>query len=184
MSIYIIPALTIIAAWSAVSIPLYFLFRPKQLQSLWSSMSTEMGQIILKEVNTGDVASKMINPTILSELTPAIETHIDQFLRVKLLEKMPFLATFLGESTLVKLKTGMMEEIELLLPEVMEQYINKSSSSFSPSTLISEKLNKISIDQVENAIKSAIGSKIHTAKCMAVCIGLIIGLIQIAIISL
>lgn len=184
MTIYIIPVLTIAAAWIAVSLPLYLLFRPQQLHSLWNTLSTEMSQIILADVNKDGIAAQMINPAVLSELTPTIETHIDQFLRVKLLEKMPFLATFLGESTLVKLKNGMMEEIDLLLPEVMEQYIERSSLSPDLTAIIREKLSKISIEQVGNAINAALSNKIRMVKWLAVFIGLIVGLIQIAIISL
>jgi uncharacterized membrane protein YheB (UPF0754 family) len=196
MSIYIIPALTILTAWLAVSIPVYFIFNPKKpvnllgiriqglLYSQWDVLGAEISRFISDQLKTNDLSTKLLNPSVLAELQPTIETHIDQFLRVKLLEKMPFLATFLGESTLAKLKIGMMEEIDLLLPEVIDQYINKSSSSFDVSRFITDNINKISIAQAEQSIKAAMSNKIQIAKMVGVFIGLIIGLIQIAIISL
>ncbi len=196
MSIYIIPALTILAAWLAVSIPVYFIFNPKKpinifdirvqglLYSHWHILGTEISKFISAQLKIDDLSSKLLNPSVLAELQPTIETHIDQFLRVKLLEKMPFLSTFLGESTLAKLKIGMMEEIELLLPEVMEQYISKSASSLDTESLIANKISKISIGQAEYTIHKAMRSKILGTKWLAVFIGLIVGLIQIAIISL
>ncbi|RYE22820.1 MAG: hypothetical protein EOP51_12310 [Sphingobacteriales bacterium] len=133
------------------------------------------------EMNAQSVTDKLINPATLAELTPTIETHIDQFLRVKLLEKMPFLSTFLGESTLAKLKVGMMEEIELLLPEVMVQYINKTSAGDDASSLMQEKLQGVDVFQMANTIRVSLSAKITAMKWLVVCIGAIIGLLQLAI---
>lgn len=196
MSIYIIPLLTILTAWLAVSIPIYLIFNPKQpinilgiriqglLYSHWNILSIEVSKFIAEQLKTDNLSSKLLNPSVLAELQPTIETHIDQFLRVKLLEKMPFLSTFLGDSTLAKLKTGMMEEIDLLLPEVVEQYITRSFSSLDVNNLIVSSINKISIAEVEKLVRETISSKIRMAKWLAVFIGLIMGLIQIAMISL
>lgn len=196
MSIYIIPLLTILTAWLAVSVPLSLIFKPKKpvnilgirvqglLYSQWAVIGAEISRFIAGQLKTDDLSIKLLNPSVLTELQPTIETHIDQFLKVKLLEKMPFLSTFLGESTLAKLKIGMMEEIDLLLPEIMEQYISKSASVANIESLIADKISTTSIEKLAYNIHTAVHSKIISAKWLAVLIGLVIGLIQIAIITL
>jgi len=196
MSIYIIPLLTVLTAWLAVSVPLSLIFKPKKpvnilgirvqglLYSQWAVLGAEISRFIAGQLKTHDLSTKLLNPLVLTELQPTIETHIDQFLKVKLLEKMPFLSTFLGESTLAKLKTGMMEEIDLLLPEIMEQYISKSASVTNIESLIADKISTMSIEKLAYTIYTAVHSKIISAKCLAVLTGLVIGLIQIAIIAL
>ena len=184
MNIYLIPVLTIIAAWIAVSLPLYFILLPRQLQSVWKALSTEISKMILAELNTTNVVDKLLNPTALANLSPTIETHIDQFLKVKLLEKMPFLSTFLGESTLAKLKAGMMEEIELLLPEVVEEYISKASSQVNISDFVQEKLNNVDTNKLVKSIRTALSGKIAVMKWTAIIVGAAVGIIQLMLLSI
>lgn len=120
-----------------------FLFREKP------EVAKIIGGIAADRVaNDGDNKLMSIGQDALTELNPIIEQHIDTFLLVKLKEKLPVIATFVGESTMKKLKAGMMEEIELLLPEVIDRYISSLAQSPEIKTKIADVVNNYPDDRL------------------------------------
>ncbi len=94
------------------------IFLKKQQQ-----IAEQLGRLAATELlHFDEIVSKVNDPEELKSLSPTIHKHLDTFLQVKLQEKLPIISTFVGESTLAKIKEAMMEEIELLLPEIISQY--------------------------------------------------------------
>jgi hypothetical protein len=100
-----------------------------------SYINQELGSVL---------SNNMLNsPATFQQLSPTIEKHLDNFLKVKLQRKLPVIATFMGDSTLAKIKEGMMEEIEILLPEVIAQYAGTIQQNDNIQTRINHKLSSI-----------------------------------------
>jgi hypothetical protein len=117
-------------------------------------IATYIGAAVATELkNSGEAfVTSMVGADSLQAVHPMIETHLDSFLRVKLKEKMPVIAAFIGESTIVKLKEGMMEEITLLLPEVIAGYAGKMVAHPEISNYITMRINAVSADTIIHSI--------------------------------
>jgi hypothetical protein len=167
MILYLLPFITAFTSWLAVWSAYMMLVsrsgKKKIVEAAGSFISMELSTI---------VDAKTINdPAIFKQLSPTIEKHLDDFLKIKLQQKLPVVATFMGESTLAKIKQGMMEEIEILLPEVIAQYAGTIRQSDNILEQISKKLNAI-FDET-----SAITSYTHKIALITALQSFIIGIV-------
>jgi hypothetical protein len=78
---------------------------------------------------------------------PLIEMHVDDFLKNKLSKEHPMISMFIGDKTIASLKRTFMQEIELMMPQVLEKLVVDLSVSFKTRlpALIREPLKKISL---------------------------------------
>jgi len=63
---------------------------------------------------------------------PLVETHVDDFLRIKLPEAMPMISMFVGEKTILQMKTVFINELQLLFPQIMEKYASQLKKDLNP----------------------------------------------------
>src|SRR4029079_1665778 len=75
----------------------------------------KLGKMISTEfLSFEDIEQKIANPQNLEKLMPMIGAHVDNFLRNKLSDEMPFLSLFIGDRTIKSLKKIFMQELEIL----------------------------------------------------------------------
>jgi len=98
-----------------------------------------------KVLNMGVIAAKITDPANLAEMKPFIEEHIDNFLKVKLKEKMPAVAMFVGDKTLDAMKGNLMEEIDILLPNLLQKYAGNLGEKINIQAMLTEKLNALPV---------------------------------------
>ena len=151
---------------------------PKRQQQV----AEKLGAVVAKElIHFSEIAEQIKDPEMLKNLTPTIDRHIDSFLEVKLHEKLPFLSTFMGKSTLAKIKEGMMEEIDLLLPEVIHQYTESLSKKIDIEKMVTEKVSAFSSDKLEEILQAVMKKEFWFLEVVAAVLGLLIGLIQMGL---
>jgi uncharacterized membrane protein YheB (UPF0754 family) len=178
MNIYLIPFIAAFIGWLANWLLIKIAFQ--NIGKRKNEFAAKLGNIVANElVNLDIIADKLKEPGKLDSIKPTIETHIDTFLRVKLLEKMPFLSTFIGESTLVKLKDGMMEEIEALLPVVISQYAGSLVDQINIEQLVSNKIKNLPEGKMEGMLKSGMNKELNMLKMAGAVSGFAIGLVSI-----
>jgi hypothetical protein len=88
---------------------------------------------------------------------------------------MPVIAAFIGESTIVKLKEGMMEEITLLLPEVITSFTGKMVAHPEISNYISQRINAVSADTIIDSIPPQLKKMFVLVPIYAAIVGGVIG---------
>ena len=66
-----------------------------------------------------------VNDGAFENIQPLVESQIDNFLRHKLSKAMPMLSMFIGEKTIIQLKTVFMKELEEIFPGVMGKYTSR-----------------------------------------------------------
>jgi hypothetical protein len=98
------------------------LFGKNKFIQQWPSLQKKIVQALLNDELLSATKEKLVNNGTIETMLPHIETHIDAFLNVKLKEKMPAIAMFIGEKTIATMKATLMEEIALLMPQVLSQY--------------------------------------------------------------
>ena len=64
-------------------------------------------------------------------ILPFIGDKFDQFFKEKLGEKMPMISMFIGDKTVAQLKSIFLEELQLIFPEVVDQFLNNAKKDFA-----------------------------------------------------
>ena len=143
MYIFII-IIPILACWLAAFLISRFLYYPVRktcvagikIQGLVPGFLLSPPREIIAAASSA-IKSLLAKSESLQHVPPAvlqqIERHIQEFLQLRLKEKIPVVATFLGEKTLNKIREALMEEIEIILPEVISNY---AASMLEPDALL------------------------------------------------
>lgn len=140
----------------------------------------KLGAVVANELlHFDDIIHKIKDPKNIEELHPFIENHVHEFLAVKLSEKIPVVSMFIGESTLNKLKDGLMEEIILLLPQVINKFTDKLSVDVNVEQIVIEKVSNFSSDKLEEILNSIMKKEFFFVEILGGVLGFIIGVIQV-----
>lgn len=169
MIIYIIPFISSFIGWSFTKLYLNNLLAKR------SSFAKGIGSFSAGLINMDSITDKLKDPEQLKALSPTIEAHIEKFLRVKLQEKIPVIATFIGEGTIVKLKEGMMEEINSLLPEVLGKYADSLSGKLDIAQVVESKITALTAEHIQNML----GAQLRKIALAGALLGFIIGTVQL-----
>jgi len=194
MAIYLIPFISAFIGWFTNWIAIKMLFHPKKQVNILGlkfqgifpkgqqQFAEKLGTLVANElIHFDEIAAKLKDPEQLKELNPTIEAHIDTFLRVKLKEKIPVVAMFIVDNTITKLKDGMMEEINVLLPEVIDRYTQGLGEKIVIQKMVTEKVAAFSSDKLEEILESIMKKEFRFVEILGGVLGFIIGLLQIAI---
>ncbi len=190
--LYLIPFISAFIGWFTNWIAIKMLFHPKNpikilgitIQGIFpkrqQQFAQKLGVLVATELlHFDDIASKLKDPKQLETVTPYIEEHIDTFLRVKLQEKLPVVSMFIGDSTIGKLKEGMMEEINGLLPEVIGKYADNLSQKMDIEKMVTEKVANFSSDKLEEILTAIMSKEFRFVEIIGGVLGFLIGVIQI-----
>lgn len=103
-------------------------------------IALQAATVMASAIDVNSLAQQLKDGNMMDAVRPQIEGHIDNFLRLKLKEKIPALAMFMSDSLLDTVKKGLLEEIELLLPEVLSKYAGKLLGNLDVQGMIARKL--------------------------------------------
>ena len=197
MIIYLIPFISAFIGWFTNWIAIKMLFHPKDpvrflgitIQGIFpkrqQQFAEKLGLLVANElIHFDEIAERLKDPEQLRELGPVIEKHIDNFLEVKLKEKLPVISMFVGEGMIAKIKEGMMEEIELLLPEVIGKYTDSLSQKIDVRKMVTEKVAAFSSDKLEEILTAIMKKEFRFVEIIGGILGFLIGLMQILLAQL
>ena len=188
------PFVAAFTGWFTTWIAIYMLFHPRKpvrllgltIQGIFpkrqKQVAEKLGSMVAKElIHFDEIAMQLKDPEELKQLTPTIEKHLDNFLDVKLKEKLPVISVFIGTSTTQKIKEGMLEEIELLLPELISQYTDSLSQKIDIEKMVTEKVTNFSSDKLEEILQSVMKKEFRFIEIIGGVLGFVIGLIQLCL---
>ncbi|MCD6013663.1 MAG: hypothetical protein K0Q79_3525 [Flavipsychrobacter sp.] len=188
------PIISAFIGWITTWVAIKMLFHPRKpvkflgliIQGVFPKrqrmVAEQLGKVVARElIHFDEIAAQLKDPQQLKDLTPTIEKHLDRFLHVKLKEKLPVISMFVGESTIQKLKDGMLEEIEVLLPEIINQYTTSLSQKVDIEKIVTEKVANYSSDKLEEILQSVMKKEFWFLEIVAIALGFLIGLIQLGI---
>ncbi|HTM67281.1 MAG TPA: DUF445 family protein [Flavipsychrobacter sp.] len=190
--IYLIPFISAFIGWFTNWIAIKMLFHPKEPKRILGitfhgifpkrqqQFAKKLGVLVATELlHFDEIAERIKDPENLGELAPFIETHIDEFLQVKLKEKLPVISMFVGEGMLQKIKEGLMEEINVLLPQLIDKFTGKLSASIDIEKIVTEKVANFSSDKLEEILVSIMQKEFRFVEIIGGVLGFIIGLLQV-----
>lgn len=149
---------------------------PKRQQKF----AEQLGKLVSKEfLSFDDIENKISNPENLKLIMPLIETHIDDFLRTRLKDEMPVISMFIGDKTIINLKTTFMKEIETLLPIVMKQYAANLKTELDLEQIVVTKVAAFSSDKLEEVLYQIMSKEFRFVEIIGAVIGFLIGSLQV-----
>lgn len=188
------PLISMFIGWITTWVAIKMLFHPRQpvrllgltIQGVFPKrqlqVAQKLGAVVAQElIHFDEIATLLKDPGQLSSLKPTIEKHLDSFLHVKLKEKLPFISMFVGEGTIQKLKDGMLDEIEVLLPEIIHQYTDSLGKKIDIEKMVTDKVANYSSDKLEEILKAVMKKEFWFLEIVAAVLGLLIGLIQMGL---
>lgn len=192
IKLLLIPIISAFIGWFTNWIAIKMLFHPKEpkrflgmtIQGIFpkrqKQFAEKLGILVANElIHFDEIASKLKDPEQLQNLAPVIDKHLDTFLLVKLKEKLPVISMFVGESTIGKIKEGMLEEIELLLPEVISKYTDSLAEKINIEQMVTQKVAQFSSDKLEQILTAIMSKEFRFVEIIGGVLGFIIGLVQV-----
>ena len=144
--------------------------------------AAKLGAVVANELlHFNEIADKIKDPAQLANVMPDIEKHIDVFLNVRLKEKLPVISMFVGSGTLDKIKEGLLEEINLMLPEVIGKYADSLGEKIDVQKMVTDKVNNFSSDKLEEVLLAVMKKEFRFIELIGGVFGFLIGLIQMAL---
>ena len=142
----------------------------------------KLGKMISVEfLSFEDIEEKMANPKNLEKLMPLIGAYVDNFLKNKLSDEMPFLSLFIGDKTIKSLKKTFMQELEILFPQLMKSYAGHLQEELDLEKIVTEKVSAFSSDKLEDILYQIMSKEFRFVEILGGIIGFIIGIIQVMI---
>lgn len=194
MIIYLIPFISAFIGWFTNWIAIKMLFHPREpvrlglltLQGIFpkrqQQFAEKLGKLVAAELlSFQDIEAKMTDPQKMKSLLPAVEGHIDQFLRKKLPEEMPVLAMFIGDSTINKIKGVFVTELDTLFPILIKQYLTRVQDELDLEKIVVQKVALFSTDKLESILYHIMSKEFRFVEIIGGVLGFVIGLLQVLI---
>jgi uncharacterized membrane protein YheB (UPF0754 family) len=189
-----IPIISAFIGWFTNWIAIKMLFHPKEPKMILGirfhgifpkrqrQFAEKLGKLVGAELlSFEDIEKKIVDPKNIDQLMPYVETHIDQFLRVKLANEMPMISMFIGERTITQMKEIFMKELTELFPQMMGNYMGKLKSELDLEQIVIEKVSGFSSDKLEQILLSIMQKEFRFVEIIGAVLGFIIGLLQVFI---
>jgi len=190
----LIPVISAFIGWVTNWVAIKMLFHPKQprvilgysLQGIFpkrqEQFAQKLGKLVADELlSFADIEEKITNPENLKKVLPQVESHIDYFLRVKLSDRMPVVSMFIGDKTIDKLKLVFMEELEVLFPKMIKEYMGSLKTQLDLEQIVSEKVKAFSSDKLEDILYQVMAKEFRFVELIGGVLGFLIGLLQVVI---
>lgn len=197
MIIWTLPIIAALTGYITNYIAIKMLFHPRkkvsflfmEIQGIFpkrqKKLAEKLGKIVSEELfSIEDVKQSLQKPGNTDEIEEVVSARLDDFLENRLPEVMPMLAMFMNNELRQKIKSTLLAEVELMLPEMIDRFVTKMEKDVDVEKTVYEKVVNFSTDKLENILYSIMSKEFKFIEILGGVLGFIIGLIQIAILQL
>ena len=188
----LIPLISAFIGWFTNWIAIKMLFHPKQPRRILGitfhgifpkrqkKFAEKLGKMISEEfLSFEDIEGKIASPKNHQKLMPTVEVHVDNFLRNKLSDELPFISLFIGDRTIRSLKNIFMQELETLFPQLMKSYAGHLQEELDLEKIVTDKVSSFSTDKLEDILYQIMSKEFRFVEILGGIIGFIIGILQV-----
>ena len=192
IQLLVIPIISAFIGWFTNWIAIKMLFHPKEPKRILGItfhgifpkrqkiFAEKLGKMISAEfLSYEDIEEKIANPKNLEKLMPMIEAHVDNFLKNKLSDEMPFLSLFIGSKTIKSLKKTFMQELEILFPQIMKRYAGHLEEELDLEKIVIDKVSAFSTDKLEDILYQIMSKEFRFVEILGGVIGFLLGIVQV-----
>jgi uncharacterized membrane protein YheB (UPF0754 family) len=189
-----IPLISAFIGWFTNWIAIKMLFHPRlpvkvlglTIQGIFPKrqhqFAQKLGKLVSEELlSFKDIEAKITDGSNLKQVMPIVETHIDNFLRNKLVAEMPIISMFIGDKTIEQLKSVFMKELESLFPVLMTSYMEKLKHELDLEAIVTEKVSNFSSDKLEEILQAIMSKEFRFIEVIGAILGFLIGIVQVFI---
>lgn len=197
MIIWTLPLIAALTGYITNYIAIKMLFHPREkvkflfleIQGIFpkrqKTLAEKLGKIVAQELfSVEDVKAGLQKPGNAEEVTEIVDARLNDFLDNRLGEAMPMLAMFMNDELKLKIKTTLEAELQLILPELIDRFVNKIEEEVDVERTVYEKVVGFSTDKLEDILYSIMRKEFKFIELLGGILGFIIGLVQIAILQL
>ncbi len=197
MIIWTLPLIAALTGYITNYIAIKMLFHPREkvkilfleVQGIFpkrqKTLAEKLGKIVAQELfSVEDVKASLQKPGNADEVTEVVDARLNDFLDNRLGEAMPMLAMFMNDELKLKIKTTLEAELQLMLPELIERFVNKIEEEVDVERTVYEKVVNFSTDKLEDILYSIMSKEFKFIEILGGILGFIIGLVQITILQL
>ena len=190
----IIPVISAFIGWFTNWIAIKMLFHPREPEKILGitfqgifpkrqqQFAMKLGKLVSNELlSFSEVEQKIADPANVEKILPLLETHIDTFLREKLITEIPMLGMLIGDKTISQVKGVFMKELKELFPVLMQQYMTTLQHDLNLEKIIIEKVGRLSSGKLEDIVNRIMSTEFKFAEIISAVLGFIIGLVQVII---
>lgn len=190
----LIPFISAFIHWITIWMALKMLFHPREPKRILGirmhgvfpkkqkQIAENLGRIVGQELlSFQEISSKITNPENLESIYPMVEAHVEKFLGEKLQESMPMIAMFIGEKTIAQFKDIFMQELKILMPELLTNYVDKLQHQLDLERIVYEKVSAFSSDRLEEMLNKILTKEFRFVELIGTILGFLIGLLQIGL---
>ncbi len=190
----LLPIISAFIGWFTNWIAIKMLFHPKEPRRIigmtfhgifpkrQKQFAEKLGKLVSAELlSFSDIEAKITDAKNVDKIMPMVDSHLDNFLRVKLADAMPVISMFIGEKTINQLKEVFMNEMKELFPTIMSNYMGKLKEDLDLEKIVIEKVSAFSSDKLESILKQIMAKEFKFVEIIGGVLGFVIGLIQVLI---
>lgn len=191
---FLIPLISAFIGWITNLVAIKMLFHPRNpirigfftVQGIFpkrqKQFAEKLGKLVADELlSFEDISGKLSDPEKIASMLPSISDQMDHFLRVKLPDTMPVLSMFIGDNTIEKIKGVFMTEMQLLLPQLIHQYVHSLQNDLDLEKIVTAKVSGFSSDKLEEILNAIMSKEFRFVELIGGVLGLIIGIVQVLI---
>jgi len=190
--LFLIPIISAFIGWITNYFAIKMLFYPKQpvnllifkLQGIFpkrqKEFASKIAQTIAQEIlSVKDLIQQINTQKAADKIKLVIAEHLDNHLANKLKDNFPMLAMFINDSMINQFKGIFLEELDVLLPNIVESFTKNLDEEIDIKKTVEEKVAAFSTDKFEEVINHILSKELRFIEIIGAVLGFIIGLLQI-----
>ena len=195
--IYTLPFIAALIGWFTNFLAVKMLFHPREktkilfveVQGIFpkrqKALAEKLGKVVSKELlSFDDIRGKLKDPKNLEGVNAMLETKIDDLMNQKLSEKFPVLAMILSDSAKAKFKKSIMKEIDSMIPNAIDQFIDKTEEKIDIEEIVYEKVANFSSEKLEDIVFGILKTEFKFIELVGALLGFMVGCIQLLMMAL
>lgn len=195
--IYTLPFIAALVGWFTNYLAVKMLFHPKEpinfyffkIQGIFPKNQREVagriGSIVADELlSSDDIRDRLNNQENILTIQEMAEAKVDYYLNVTFPSQYPITSAILGSKRKDKFKGEIMNEMEGVVPDMVDKYMEHLEDKFDVRAIIEQRVAQLPTEKLEEMISKLLRKEFKFIEYIGAVIGFIIGWIQVLMVSL
>ena len=195
--LYLLPFIAAAIGWFTNFIAVKMLFHPRKPVKIWFytmhgifpkrqvEIAKSVGRMVANDLlSSKDIQERLATKENIGSVINKIENTLDDYFEIKFPLKFPLLSKFISPKMRIKIKNEMLEEVDILAPELIEKQVNDLDKVFDVEQIITKKVTNLSTDKLEALMMSIIEKELVFIEWVGAFLGFFIGLVQLLLVLL
>ena len=195
--IYTLPFIAALVGWFTNYLAVKMLFHPKEpinfyffkIQGIFPKNQREVagriGSIVADELlSSDDIRDRLNNQENILTIQEMAEAKVDYYLNVTFPSQYPITSAILGSKRKDKFKSEIMTEMEGVVPDMVDKYMEHLEDKFDVRAIIESRVAQLPTEKLEEMISKLLRKEFKFIEYIGAVIGFIIGWIQVLMVSL